>query len=357
MRRLSLSIMLCMVLLFSLLVPVVAADTATLTIEPDKTQVTMDGTETKITYTITVTPPTGKEIGVFSFRLKPSGDMTLPQNSKNAAGDKVIQYVPNDLSYDVVTGEGVFRTYEYTPESNFFAAVGTTEGNRMKSEAQILVITATIPAGSSGVYAMDAEFTVAPDGSGETYIGKVVSAPVTVGSPGKTGDGGNNSLVVTDLDEPRAGETPDGEVTVTAPGEVKSTTTWFCDGEEMKDPAFTAGHVYTVVIRVETAGGAFDPEVYANQGYTVTRLSDTVVELRRSFAVEAGYAQEVTEEEAAALYSSRPSEEEAAAPETVPMDGEEAPQSRGGWIAAAVIIAAAAAAGVVFARCRKKRTE
>ena len=140
---------LSVILLLGTAVTAWAEDTATLTITPDKTEVTANGSAVQVKFTITVTPPEGRELGVFSFRLKPSGDMTLPKSFKEN-GEAVITYAVNDLPYDVTTGKGVFRTYEYTPGSCFFAAVGSTEGNRMTASAEILTITATIPAGSTG---------------------------------------------------------------------------------------------------------------------------------------------------------------------------------------------------------------
>ena len=182
MRKFISGALLCAALLCGIIIPTVAADTALLTIAPDKTELTADGGELSVTYAITVTPPAGREIGVFGFRLKPSGDMTLPERFK--VGDqRVITYDSPELEYDQNEGTGVFRTYEYTPESRFFAAVGSMKDKRMTAEARILTITATIPAGSSGEYVLDAEFTVAPDGSGEAYIGKVITTPVTVTDP------------------------------------------------------------------------------------------------------------------------------------------------------------------------------
>ena len=169
-----------------------AEDTATLTITPDKTEVTANGSAVQVKFTITVTPPEGRELGVFSFRLKPSGGMTLPERFKEN-GEAVITYAVNDLPYDVTTGKGVFRTYEYTPGSCFFAAVGSTEGNRMTEGAEILTITATIPAGSTGTFTLDAEFVAAPDGSGATYTPKVDSTPVTVKGTGGTGTSGSSA--------------------------------------------------------------------------------------------------------------------------------------------------------------------
>lgn len=186
-----------------------AEDTATLTIAPDKTEVTANGSAVQVKFTITVTPPEGRELGVFSFRLKPSGGMTLPERFKEN-GEAVITYAVNDLPYDVTTGKGVFRTYEYTPGSCFFAAVGSTEGNRMTASAEILTITATIPAGSTGTFTLDAEFVAAPDGSGATYTPKVDSTPVTVKGTGGTGTSGSSgSAEKPETGEPTSGETPD----------------------------------------------------------------------------------------------------------------------------------------------------
>ena len=183
-----------------------AEDTATLTITPDKTEVTADGSAVQVKFTVAVSPPEGKELGVFSFRLKPSGDMTLPERFKEN-GEAVITYAKNTLPYDVTTGKGVFRTYEYTPGSCFFAAVGSTEGNRMTESAEILTITATIPAGSTGTFTLDAEFVAAPDGSGTTYTPKVDSTPVTVKGIGGTGASDGSG----DTEKPETGDTPSGE--------------------------------------------------------------------------------------------------------------------------------------------------
>ena len=202
--------LICAVLSVLLLLGTVATawaeDTATLTITPDKTEVTADGNDIQVVFTVTVAPPQGKELGVFSFRLKPSGTMTLPRSFKEN-GEAVITYAVNDLPYDVTTGKGVFRTYEYTPGSCFFAAVGSTEGNRMTEGAEILTITATIPAGSTGTFTLDAEFVAAPDGSGATYTPKVDSTPVTVKGTGGTGTSGSSG----DTEKPETGGTASGE--------------------------------------------------------------------------------------------------------------------------------------------------
>lgn len=208
MRKLICAV-LSVLLLLGAVVMAWAEDTATLTITPDKTEVTADGNDIQVVFTVTVAPPQGKELGVFSFRLKPSGTMTLPKSFK-VDGERVITYESLDLEYDINTDKGVFRTYEYTPGSCFFAAVGSTEGNRMTASAEILTITATIPAGSTGTFTLDAEFVAAPDGSGATYTPKVDSTPVTVKGTGGTGTSGSSG----DTEKPETGgtasdETPD----------------------------------------------------------------------------------------------------------------------------------------------------
>ena len=187
--------LICAVLSVLLLLGAVATawaeDTATLTITPDKTEVTADGNDIQV------------------VRLKPSGTMTLPKSFK-VDGERVITYESLDLEYDINTDKGVFRTYEYTPGSCFFAAVGSSEGRRMTERAAILTITATIPAGSTGTFTLDAEFVAAPDGSGTTYTPRVDSTPVTVkGTGGSGGSGGSNSAEKPETGEPTSGETPD----------------------------------------------------------------------------------------------------------------------------------------------------
>ena len=202
--------LICAVLSVLLLLGTVATawaeDTATLTITPDKTEVTADGNDIQVVFTVTVAPPQGKELGVFSFRLKPSGTMTLPKSFK-VDGERVITYESLDLEYDINTDKGVFRTYEYTPGSCFFAAVGSSEGRRMTESAAILTITATIPAGSTGTFTLDAEFVAAPDGSGTTYTPRVDSTPVTVKGTGGTGTSGSSG----DTEKPETGGTASGD--------------------------------------------------------------------------------------------------------------------------------------------------
>ncbi len=53
--------------------------TAKPTITPTETKVS--GDSATVTYSVTVTPPEGKALGVFSVQLKPSAGMTLAQDA------------------------------------------------------------------------------------------------------------------------------------------------------------------------------------------------------------------------------------------------------------------------------------
>ena len=186
----------------------------------------------------------------------------------------------------------------------------------MTNDATVLTITATVPAGSTGAYLLDAEFIAAPDGSGQTYIAKVNTTPVLITDP----NGGNtpgSTVIISNLDDPVPGQKPDTDITVTSEeDDTEEHTTWYCNGEEMTGGTFEPGHVYTVVIRVKT-NGTFDTEVYTNDGYTVNRISDTELELRRDFYVEETYTQELTEQEATQQIDAAAQAEESVKEESV----------------------------------------
>lgn len=151
--------------------------TAKLTITPTDTKVS--GDIATVTYSVTVTPPEGKELGVFSVQLQPSDGMTLAKDWKDSKGNRVINYV-DDLTFNKYQPDGVFATFDYTPQTGYFAAVGTTPERRMSKEATILTIQATMPANKSGTYTLNAEFIAALDGSGDVYTAQVSTTPVTI---------------------------------------------------------------------------------------------------------------------------------------------------------------------------------
>lgn len=151
--------------------------TAKLTITPTDTKVS--GDTATVTYSVTVTPPEGKELGVFSVQLQPSDGMTLAKDWKDSKGNRVINYV-DDLTFNKYQPDGVFATFDYTPQTGYFAAVGTTPERRMSKEATILTIQATMPANKDGTYTLNAEFIAALDGSGDVYTAQVSTTPVTI---------------------------------------------------------------------------------------------------------------------------------------------------------------------------------
>lgn len=178
--------------------------TAKLTITPTDTKV--DGDTATVTYSVTVTPPEGKELGVFSVQLQPSDGMTLAKNFYDN-GRQVITYGDGKLSYSEVKQTGYFATYEYTPQTGYFAAVGTTPERRMSKEATILTIQATMPANKDGTYTLNAEFIAALDGSGDVYTAQVSTTPVTISSGKEPVVDKTPVVTETNADTPAANDT------------------------------------------------------------------------------------------------------------------------------------------------------
>ena len=146
--------------------------TAKLTITPTETKVS--GDTATVTYSVTVTPPEGKALGVFSVQLQPSVGMTLAQDASG------LTYGDGNLGYSAIDRTGIFEMYGYTASTGYFAAVGTTPDRRMTEEATILTIQATMPANKNGVYTLNAEFIAALDGSGDVYTAQVITTPVAI---------------------------------------------------------------------------------------------------------------------------------------------------------------------------------
>lgn len=165
--------------------------TAKLTITPTDTKVS--GDTATVTYSVTVTPPEGKELGVFSVQLQPSDGMTLSQDTSG------ITYGDGSLSYSPATKKGIFEIYGYTAKTGYFAAAGTTEDRRISKEATVLTIQATMPANKSGTYTLNAEFIAALDGSGDVYTAQVSTTPVTV-SGGDKAPVADKTPVITETD-------------------------------------------------------------------------------------------------------------------------------------------------------------
>ena len=185
MRKLLTTLLIAALVACYSIVPVSAGTidgTATLTITPSITTAVAGTDAVEVTYTIKLTPPTGKAIGVFSFHLTAPTGETLPTDFFDSSNNTLIAYVDEDnMRYSSSKKTGIFTTYDYTPEESFFAASGTTETRRMTSEAQIMTIKATIAAGQVGSFALGAaDFKAGLDGSGDFYTCEVKSTPVVV---------------------------------------------------------------------------------------------------------------------------------------------------------------------------------
>ena len=89
--------------------------TAKLTITPTETKVS--GDTATVTYSVTVTPPEGKALGVFSVQLQPSVGMTLAQDASG------LTYGDGNLGYSAIDRTGIFEMYGYTASTGYFAAV------------------------------------------------------------------------------------------------------------------------------------------------------------------------------------------------------------------------------------------
>ena len=196
MKKRLISLLLTVVMLLSLVVvPANAAlvsGTGTLTITPNVTSVKgSTSAPAEVIYTIKVTPPTEGPVGEFHFNLKAPDGMTLSEvklepQAGNKGGDGYWLNM-NDLWYNLVTEEGIFETFEYTPASKYFQAAGTNASRNMTTEAEIMTIKATIAAGKVGDFILTAENVgINKDGT-DSYSFNVKTTPVTVVSA-LTGD-------------------------------------------------------------------------------------------------------------------------------------------------------------------------
>ena len=168
-------IMLCTVIVLPAQAKLIEG-TAELSITPNITTATAGTDPIDVIYTLRVTPPEGKAVGVFYFYLTAPEGMTLATNKLGAAyankGGDGYWVATKDLQKkeNEDTGEttGIFEKIEYTPASGYFIAYGTTHERNMKEAADIMTIKATIEAGKTGEFTL----TVASGGeNGEKDLG------------------------------------------------------------------------------------------------------------------------------------------------------------------------------------------
>ena len=260
--------------------------TATLTITPSITTAVAGSDAVVVTYTIKVTPPTGKEIGYISFHL------TAPTGETLGTADA--DYTVNTSMYyhKTLSPAGVFEIFDYTPASGYFAASGTTETRRMTSEAQIMTIKATIAAGQVGSFALDvADFKAGLDGEGALYTCVVKSTPVVV-----TGSitGTQN---VTGITAPVKGSAP--VTAATNPDSTKmdvSAVSWYDGTTAFTGSTFAASKAYTAKVTLTPkVGYSFASDaVYQIGGNTATVTDGTGSAKVLSYTFPATAAKSIT---------------------------------------------------------------
>lgn len=179
-----LSIVLALTMIFSLTVLPVHADVVegegTLTITPSITSAEAGADAIEVTYTIKVTPPEGKKVGGFSFKLSAPEGMSLPTKFKDGGATKIAYLNKSELEYSQEEETGIFENYSYTPSTGTFIATGTEASRMMETEYEILKIVTTIEAGKAGSFTLTApDFEIYPNGT-DKYTPKVVTTPVVV---------------------------------------------------------------------------------------------------------------------------------------------------------------------------------
>lgn len=155
-----LSIVLALTMIFSLTVLPVHADVVegegTLTITPSITSAEAGADAIEVTYTIKVTPPEGKKVGGFSFKLSAPEGMSLPTKFKDGGATKIAYLNKGELEYSQEEETGIFENYSYTPSTGTFIANGTEASRMMETEYEILKIVTTIEAGKAGSFTLTA---------------------------------------------------------------------------------------------------------------------------------------------------------------------------------------------------------
>lgn len=171
-------------MIFSLTVLPVHADVVegegTLTITPSITSAEAGADAIEVTYTIKVTPPEGKKVGGFTFKLSAPEGMSLPTKFKDGGATKIAYLNKSELEYSQEEETGIFENYSYTPSTGTFIASGTEASRMMETEYEILKIVTTIEAGKAGSFTLTApDFEIYPNGT-DKYTPKVVTTPVVV---------------------------------------------------------------------------------------------------------------------------------------------------------------------------------
>ena len=153
-----LSLVLSLVMLLSLVVPVsaegtypgsgdLAGKTAAFTIEADKTTLYGEG-EQIVKFHIYVESVDNVPIRAFQFTLEPSANLTLATElAADNAGFNYAYQNTGQLINSPSNMDGMYRRFEYTPDSRYFGAAGTDEGKGITEEkTEIMTMKETLMA-------------------------------------------------------------------------------------------------------------------------------------------------------------------------------------------------------------------
>ena len=205
-----LSLVLSLVMLLSLVVPVsaegtypgsgdLAGKTAAFTIEADKTTLYGEG-EKIVKFHIYVESVDNVPIRAFQFTLEPSANLTLATElAADNAGFNYAYQNTGKLINSPSNMDGMYRRFEYTPDSRYFGAAGTDEGKGITEEkTEIMTIMGKVNGvgdytlSMSGVVAGNGD---APDKVTQRFTSTVAGATVTV-KPGSARPQPNLSLTL-----------------------------------------------------------------------------------------------------------------------------------------------------------------
>lgn len=190
-----LSLVLSLVMLLSLVVPVsaegtypgsgdLAGKTAAFTIEADKTTLYGEG-EQIVKFHIYVESVDNVPIRAFQFTLEPSANLTLATElAADNAGFNYAYQNTGKLINSPSNMDGMYRRFEYTPDSRYFGAAGTDEGKGITEEkTEIMTIMGKV--NGMGDYTLSMTGVVAgngdaPDKVTQKFTSTVEGATVTV---------------------------------------------------------------------------------------------------------------------------------------------------------------------------------
>ena len=215
-----LSLVLSLVMLLSLVVPVSAEDTypgsgdlagktAAFTIGADKTTLYDNGGEQIVRFHIYVESKDSVPIRAFQFTLVPSANLTLATElAADNAGFNYAYQNTGKLINSPSNMDGMYRRFEYTPDSRYFGAAGTDEDKGITARTEVMTIMGKV--NGVGEYTLSMSGVVAgngdaPNNIAEKFTCTAAGATVTV-KPGSEQPQPNLSLALS-TDKVNVGDT------------------------------------------------------------------------------------------------------------------------------------------------------